>query len=64
MNAAIQQAMSNPMMQQMMSNPEIMRSLMQANPQMRQVYLLMPGHLNRSSRVAMECQLVFGNDLQ
>lgn len=37
MNAAIQQAMSNPMMQQMMSNPEIMRSLMQANPQMRQL---------------------------
>jgi len=33
----LRQMMENPFVQQMMSNPDVMRQLMMANPQMRDV---------------------------
>ena len=35
----MRQVMDSPLTQSFMSNPEILRSLIQSNPQMRQVYM-------------------------
>lgn len=65
MNSAMQQAMSSPMMQQMLDNPEVLRSLMQANPQMRQVRCsLLPCRKKPSSKqghMVSTCSLAIAN---
>ena len=37
MQQMMSQMMNNPLMQQMMNDPEVMRTIFQANPQIRQV---------------------------